>query len=83
MIRHQASDGCRAVRLCEARLAASRLGGVARTLGDIAETHALDMLGLRHLDRGPDNAECDQRLECRDEGQHSPLRDFRKYWPDK
>ena len=75
----QASDLCRAASLCEARVAAGSLGKVARGLGDIAETHALEMLGLGHLDTGPGNAECHQRPECGDDGQYSPLRDFRKY----
>ena len=60
-------------------MAAGSLGKVARGLGDIAETHALNMLGLGHLDTGPGNAECHQRPECGDDGQHSPLRGFRKY----
>ena len=52
---------------------ASRLGRVARVLGDLAETHGLELLGLGHLDldRGPGNAECGQRLECGDDGQHT------------
>ena len=77
----QASDLCRAASLCEARVAAGSLGKVARGLGDIAEAHALNMLGLGHLDTGPGNAECHQRPECGDHGQYSLplLRDFRKY----
>ena len=74
MITEQASDSCRVASLCEARVEASRLGSVARVLGDLAETHGLEMLGLGHLDldRGPGNAECGQRPECGgDEGQHT------------
>ena len=66
-------------------MAASSLGKVARGLGDLAETHALEMLGLGHLDTGPGNVGCHQRHECGDHGQYSPLRGLRKYfseWPD-
>ena len=58
---------------------------MARGLGDLAETHALEMLGLGHLDTGPGNVECQLRHECGDHGQYSPLRGLRKYlseWPD-
>ena len=62
-------------------MAAGSLGKVARELGDLAETHALDMLGLGHLDTGPGNvkSKCHQRHECGDYGQYSPLRGLRKY----
>ena len=63
----QASDPCRAAMLCEARVRAGGLGRVASLLGDIAEAHALDTLGLAH----PGEGECGQRLQCGIEGQQA------------
>ena len=64
---HHQEDQCQQLALCEARVHVSRMGGVARVLGRLAEIHGYKLLDLDHEehDVDGDTTECGQRFICR------------------